>query len=565
MREATTEHSDSIYKSHRHVLVVSLFIIAASMLVVLTTFAVNMLTATGDFNHLIVNWSQYNNKGNEEIVAFFETNHPDFKQAYEQVVRERTETGNVLNELMSNKPDAGLIFREYNLEEIHPTEITGLIRTFAFFADEPEVRGLKKSWETIQQLNAQKTQLIDSLLTIQLSSPEEEISPQPIYSLNRQLNTHIYEIIEGNSHVLLLLKRYSLWFTVLLGILIVLIGVIFTVRGVKQITQLKTALSERDYLAMFPKLNRYPVINVNTNGELGYINPAADALFPELGYQGMEHPFLKELKTEFSNLNKHTNHTILKEIKIDGKYYQQVLTFISKEKGIHLHAIDITTIKEQQNEISRSLEEKDALLAEVHHRVKNNMAVIVGLLELQEMLGDDPSTALSESKSRIKSMAIVHELLYESDHLSGIKTDQYLHKMAHHLQISLSSINKVEVMQHGFRDGLNINQAVPLGLLINELAIFICQQHQTDENPFNVLLGLKKRDELICLRMSVPFPDIQNPLGSHGKPTLRTNLIKSLLEQIEGDLYLPESNTETFTVEIRFLPSNKKGASNSYL
>lgn len=100
------------------------------------------------------------------------------------------------------------------------------------------------------------------------------------------------------------------------------------------------------------------MLNVTLDGQLGYINQAARRLFPELEKQGIDHPFLRELKSDFKQLIKQTNASMLKEVQINGSYYQQAINYLSKENGIHIHSINITKLKEQQLEISESLDEK---------------------------------------------------------------------------------------------------------------------------------------------------------------------------------------------------------------
>ncbi len=563
MEATTKEQSGKLYQSHRYILVVSLFIVSASLLVVLTTFAINMLTSTGDFNRLLVQYNHQTNDRDKILFNYIETGDTSYKVAYQELLEHSHATRNVVDELLDENPKPELIFEKIQVNRIHPNEITGLIRIFTFFSEKPEVKELKKNWARVKTLNMEKRIWADSLLSEDYDESGWAKEASVLRRLNEEINTHILKMIEGNSTILLLLKNYSLWATVLLGILIVLIGVIFTVRGVKQIDKLKKVLHQRDYLALFPELNQHPVLNISSNGQLQYVNQATYNLFPDLRKQGINHPFLKEVKDELPVLHNVRNHSVIKEVKVGESYYQQAINYLSKEKGIHVHSFDITTIKEQQNEISKSLAEKNMLLAEVHHRVKNNMAVISSLLELQEMLGDDPNTALAESRSRIKSMAIVHELLYQSDSLSEIVTHEYLEKISMHLKRTFPNVSKADVDQSAPSQKLNINQAVPLGLLINELVLFICHQAISPEQSFDLALGVHSANNHLCLQLSASLPQTETPLASKNHAALRGNLIENLLEQIEAELKVPD--TDHLVMQIWFKPSDKSGSSSSYL
>lgn len=563
MVKKTSINRDASETTHRHLLVVIIFMIAASLLVVLTTLSINMLTATGDFNQLLVRWSQNNSLGDQAILTYFETQDEQQLQQYDKFLNEKNSIARVFDELLSDNPDEKLIFTEFSPNVIHPNEITGLIQIFSLFSNTSEVQEIIGTWKTVRHLSLEKAAFVDSLVQENgiASAKSIDQGSELVQSMNREINNNIRELIAENSSILLLLKRFSLWLTVLLGIVIVLVGVIFTVRGMKSIRATQDLLAERDYLAKFPELNQFPVLNVSVNGNIGFINQAAIDQFPDLQKLGLGHPFLEPLKERFEEITAKPDKNILYEVEIGQKYYQQASHYLSAEKGIHVHSIDITKLKQQQLKLSHTLKEKELLLAEVHHRVKNNMAVISGLLELQEMMGENPESALSESMSRIKSMAIVHELLYQSNSFSELNTSQYLKKLGNHLRISLSNIKSVRIIEDSTNISLNINQAVPLGLLLNELAFYLSQQASMQNEYLELNLQLLQKNSELCLEISAPQSRIKNPLKKDGKSTLRMNLIKNLLAQIDGSLLMPDARN--LKIQIQFSGRNKKGSSST--
>jgi PAS domain S-box-containing protein len=133
---------------------------------------------------------------------------------------------------------------------------------------------------------------------------------------------------------------------------------------------------------------------------------------------------------------------------------------------------DITERKRDEDEIRRALAERDVLLKEVHHRVKNNLQVVSGLLDLQAERLLDPQVrhALKESQSRIKSIALVHEKLYQSEGLARLDFKAYAQSLVAHLFHAY--LGKGEVVHLDLRMPdvtLDLTTAVPCGLLINEL------------------------------------------------------------------------------------------------
>jgi len=131
---------------------------------------------------------------------------------------------------------------------------------------------------------------------------------------------------------------------------------------------------------------------------------------------------------------------------------------------------DISERKQAETALQASLAEKEVLLREVHHRVKNNLAAIVGLFDLQRQALDDPQalTVLAELNGRIRSMSLVHEKLYRSDSLASIDFQEYLQSLISHLRTSFGTARiRCEIAAQGVPMPLDL--AVPCGMIINEL------------------------------------------------------------------------------------------------
>ena len=132
--------------------------------------------------------------------------------------------------------------------------------------------------------------------------------------------------------------------------------------------------------------------------------------------------------------------------------------------------IDITEHKQTEEAMQALLAEKDVLLGEVHHRVKNNMAAIIGLFNLQRQAMHDPQveTILGDLSSRVRAMSLVHEKLYRSKSLARIDFQDYLQTLISHLRTSFGSPDiQCTIDSPGVEMPLDL--AVPCGMIINEL------------------------------------------------------------------------------------------------
>ncbi|MBF0550243.1 MAG: PAS domain S-box protein [Deltaproteobacteria bacterium] len=159
---------------------------------------------------------------------------------------------------------------------------------------------------------------------------------------------------------------------------------------------------------------------------------------------------------------------------------------------------DITERKCAEEKIKASLKEKEALLREIHHRVKNNLQVITGLLDLQcEYSNDDRVTSiLKECRDRVKSMALIHEKLYRAPNLAGIDLNGYIDDL---ISTSFGSYGicsgKVKLETHMEDISIGIDTAVPCGLILNEL-ITNCLKHAfPGDRKGTISITLRSRDD----------------------------------------------------------------------
>lgn len=222
---------------------------------------------------------------------------------------------------------------------------------------------------------------------------------------------------------------------------------------------------------------------------------------------------------------------------------------------------DITERKRIEAQIHASLKEKDVLLKEVHHRVKNNMQIISSLLQLQARRLDDERiiNILKESQARVRSMALVHEMLYGSHNLSQIDLAQYIRKLVNSLYSAHGESNGVIHFQFDIQPILiSVDLAVPCGLMFNELVTNVLKHafpdglHREDENRVNIgCVALnEQRLELTCQDNGVGLPDNFN---MEHTTSLGLFLLKILLtEQLGGQLHIVRENGVAFVLEFPY-------------
>lgn len=229
---------------------------------------------------------------------------------------------------------------------------------------------------------------------------------------------------------------------------------------------------------------------------------------------------------------------------------------INGQSAIMSSFMDITESVKFQKKLQDSITEKNILLAEIHHRVKNNMAVVSGLIELQKFKTDDEVAQglLNESQRRIKTIAMIHEKLYQSSSFSEIPFGNYLSGLLKNVSSSLYSDRTDISIEEKYDDVLlNINQAIPAALLANEIITNSFKHAFKNKEKGIISVGLTNRGNN---KLTLCFSDngIGLPDDYEKKDSLGITLIKSLTKQLEADLEISNNNGSKF--EITFTSKN---------
>lgn len=213
---------------------------------------------------------------------------------------------------------------------------------------------------------------------------------------------------------------------------------------------------------------------------------------------------------------------------------------------------DISERKQTEETLKASLEEKELLLKEVHHRVKNNLQVISSLFNLSAHATDDPEALaiLAESQNRIGSMALVHGKLYQSENLANVDFAEYIRDLIYHLLASYNADSERVRTELCVEDiALNLDAAIPCGLLLNEL-ISNALKHAFPGSRSGCLRISFTNAPGGNLHLSVADDGVGLPPGfdPHKSSTLGFSLIAALTQQLRGSLEMYNDPGATFEI-----------------
>lgn len=211
--------------------------------------------------------------------------------------------------------------------------------------------------------------------------------------------------------------------------------------------------------------------------------------------------------------------------------------------------------------LKKSLKEKEFLLREIHHRVKNNLQVILSLLSLQSqyLVDDHDQELFLESQYQIRSMAMVHEKLYESDNISSINFSDYLktllNSLIHNSEYDYSQISyelDIEDIQ------LNIETSVPCGLILNELVLNYLKHSFKPDKDGKIIITMHKEDDQYHLNIVFEGGGSVTDSQMQGKTKLGLNLVDTLVKQIEGSLEILNDKGIVYKIIFKELEYNPR-------
>jgi two-component system, sensor histidine kinase PdtaS len=203
---------------------------------------------------------------------------------------------------------------------------------------------------------------------------------------------------------------------------------------------------------------------------------------------------------------------------------------------------DITDRKIAEDKICHTLDEKDVLLKEIHHRVKNNLQVVSALIELQIQYMKDPNgiNTLRDSQNRIRTMALIHETLYRSHDLSKVEFHAYIKKLVDALfdtyskdDTSIKTILEVDEVL------LDVDTAIHCGLIVNELVSNTFKHAFPDDRPGTITIGFHRSDSLFTLSYADNGVGIPEGIDFNNTESLGLKLVSLLsIEQLDGTIQL---------------------------
>lgn len=214
---------------------------------------------------------------------------------------------------------------------------------------------------------------------------------------------------------------------------------------------------------------------------------------------------------------------------------------------------DITERKKIESQLLNSLTEKTTLLGEIHHRVKNNLTVIFGLLEMQILQSDNNEVIkiLRESQGRIQSMSMIHEMLYKTTDLQNVNLTAYIRDLAQTIYKTYHTNDNIHLeIRNETEIGLSLNKMIPCGLLLNEILTNAYKYAFNNRSNGTIFIDTQLKDGQLILIIGddgTGLPEIETSTKTH---SLGMKLIHSFSKQLKAKMTIDNSVGVKYTFQI---------------
>jgi two-component sensor histidine kinase/tetratricopeptide (TPR) repeat protein len=276
----------------------------------------------------------------------------------------------------------------------------------------------------------------------------------------------------------------------------------------------------------------------------------SDTIFSEKKRKNMDE---LQLKYETEKKNNEINRLRLEEISQEARMKNQRIFNYSLIIGMILVFLIVIVLWYSNNQKKKANREIETLLKEIHHRVRNNLQTISSLLSLQSSHITDNKIrdAVKEGQNRVKSMALIHQMLYQQEKLSRINFREYIKQLTEAISQSFMTIpEKVEYQVHCEPVELDVDTAIPLGLIVNELLVNAHKYafNENDKGVITISLGQTEKDKY-TLKIKDNGKGLPGNIKIEETNTLGLKLVSLLVRQIRGEIKYQVNKGTEFTIE----------------
>jgi two-component sensor histidine kinase len=229
----------------------------------------------------------------------------------------------------------------------------------------------------------------------------------------------------------------------------------------------------------------------------------------------------------------------------------------NKPRALMIYLIDVTNQYVTRLHLVKAIEEKERLLSEIHHRVKNNMQIISSLMDLKSMIIDEKNAlaVFNDTKDRLSGLALLHEKLYESRDFGKTQLNTYFHELIENIIFLLSGDKNISFKFMTSKPVLvNFDKAITLGLLMNEIVVNSLKHAFHNRNEGEIQFGYSIHDSRMIIKLSDNGSGFAEETAGKSKHTLGLKLIDGFVHELGGEYIRKSDQGTSYTIHIPLTP-----------
>ncbi|MCP9290703.1 sensor histidine kinase [Gracilimonas sediminicola] len=562
--------------------VVALFafgIVCALLLILIVNISINTTSGIRGYVGGEGMWTKAQKESVIHLTNYIITGNDEEFDHFKSVLRVNIGDRVAREELLKNDYDYQKAYEGFLMGKNHPEDIPHMINVFRRFSWTPQVQTAIDVWTEADEKITDLIHFGDSIRT-QRQSSEISLEQKTEWVTRIEKIDHEFTDLEvrfsaAMGNLARLVNSVLRWSVITLGLMLIGIGIWLVYRFLNSTrVWMKTLRESEERFKQVLSNSKDVLYKMNLDDrQYKYVSPAITSM---LGYKPEEfldggisfifskmHPKDRERLQQVVEKYDHIEDNEflpfvefrLKDSSGNWKWVNNVRTLVRNSEGKPEAIIgsvrDISTQKKQDKQIKESLKEKEILLQEIHHRVKNNLAIISSLLELQkDNVSQEVEDLLSSSQSRIKSIAKVHEKLYESSTLSNIPLDTYIRELSDEIKNAYTSGKKnIEIQLDVVPFEIDLDEAIPIGLILNEL-INNAFKHAFKEHKEGIIrISLEKSGEGMELVVENNGNSIAEDFDPDQSDSLGMTLIRVLIKRVNGTLKIESGEWTRFIIQ----------------
>lgn len=524
-------------------------------------------------------WSKAQKEASINLLQYVRTEDERYYENYLQSLRIISGDRISRHELSKVIPDLERVRQGFAQGNNHPDDVDSMIWLLQNFSSLDQIQNALSIWEAADQIVDESVELAEDIhRTIQngnLDEDSKDAYSNQIISINERLTVAGQNFSNAMSSAARLFGGYIFWLNVFLSTIFIIFAAYYSISYMRHLRGANAKLFRSEY--KFRNVldhSRDVIYQINIGSEkYDYMSSSVKEMLGLNARDVMEggpkmilervHPddIDRMQKRQEQNQSENVEQTMVQDSEFRVKRADGTYIWVNNKRAV-VHdgagnpvAIvgnvrDISVHKHQMEKLDQSLHEKQTLLAEIHHRVKNNLAIVSSLIELQKHEVDAIlKPAFANVQSRIKSIALIHEKLYENTIFSEVELADYLRELTEMISNTyVSDENKISIELNLDDVKVNMISAVPVGLICNEL-VNNCFKHAFKERKEGtVTIGLKDLGGYVEVSVSDTGDGLPDDFSLDDTQSLGVTLLQVLTKQLKGDLKAVSDSGSRFTL-----------------